>query len=171
MLAIFCLPAVEFLAWNMNPKGVKFGLNIFGVRYSLKYLGRIESTLNQLSDSIKVREVSKQFKGQKLFIGFDELDMFKGVSLKLLAFEQLFIRCPTLQGKLVLLQIINPPRSDGWCVEKAKEQAYTISNRINERFGFLGYKPVIIIEGYVPFDEKATYYALAECCILEGDLH
>jgi len=133
------------------------------------HMGRIQSTLNHLSDSSKVRKVSKQFKGQKLIISFDELDMFKGVTLKLLAFELLFIRCPTLQGKLVLLQIINPPRSDGWYVEKAKEQAYTISKGINERFGFLGYKPVIIIEGYVPFHEKAAYYALAECCIVNAE--
>ncbi|KEH34473.1 trehalose-6-phosphate synthase [Medicago truncatula] len=110
-------------------------------------MGRIQSTLNHLSNSKKVRELSKQFKGQKLIIGFDDLDMFKGVSLKLLAFERLFIWFPTLQGKLVSLQIINPPRSDGWHVEKAKEQAYMISKGIHERFGFLGYKDVVIIEG------------------------
>ncbi|RHN67868.1 putative alpha,alpha-trehalose-phosphate synthase (UDP-forming) [Medicago truncatula] len=117
-------------------------------------MGRIQSTLNHLSNSKKVRELSKQFKGQKLIIGFDDLDMFKGVSLKLLAFERLFIWFPTLQGKLVSLQIINPPRSDGWHVEKAKEQAYMISKGIHERFGFLGYKDVVIIEGYVPFHVK-----------------
>ncbi|KEH34472.1 putative alpha,alpha-trehalose-phosphate synthase (UDP-forming) [Medicago truncatula] len=133
------------------------------------HMGRIQSTLYHLSDFNKVREVSKQFKRQKLIIGFDDLDMFKGVSLKLLAFERLFIRCPTLQGKLVLLQIKNPPRSDAWYVEKAKEQASTISKGINEMFGFLGYKPVIIIEGFVPFHKKAAYYALAECCIVYAE--
>jgi trehalose 6-phosphate synthase/phosphatase len=53
-------------------------------------------------------------------------------------------------------------------VEKAKEQAYKISKGINETFGFLGYKLVVIIEGYVPFHEKAAYYDLAECCIVNA---
>ena len=34
--------------------------------------------------------------------------------------------------------------------------------------GLLDYEPVIIINRHVPLYEKASYYALAECCIVDA---
>lgn len=83
----------RILGLEYESKRGKIWIEYFGRTIFIKilpagiHMGRIQSTLNHLSDSNKVREVSKQFKGKKLIIGFDDLDMFKGVSLKLLAFE------------------------------------------------------------------------------------
>ena len=51
-----------------------------------------------------------QFKGKTVLIGVDDMDLFKGIELKLLALEQLLRRHPEWIGKLVLIQITNPPR-------------------------------------------------------------
>lgn len=132
------------------------------------HMGRLQSALDHPSSFDKVREIHQQFKGKKLIIGVDDVDVFKGVSLKFLAIEQLLQQHPELQGELILIQILNPPNSSDKDVEDAKEEAYITAKRINERFGLKGYEPIIIIDRHVPFYEKAAYYALAECCIVNA---
>ncbi|XP_028778350.1 probable alpha,alpha-trehalose-phosphate synthase [UDP-forming] 9 [Neltuma alba] len=132
------------------------------------HMGRLHSSLNHPSSSTKVREIREQFKGKTLILGVDDMDIFKGIGLKLLAIEQLLQKRPSLQGELVVVQIVNPPRRTGRDIEEAKKETYLVAERINERFGFAGYKPVIIIDHPTPFYEKAAYYALAECCFVNA---
>ncbi|KAI9174764.1 hypothetical protein LWI28_022412 [Acer negundo] len=132
------------------------------------HMGQLESALNHPSSSIKFKEISEQFKGKKVILGVDDMDIFKGISLKLLAMEELLQQYPQWLGKLVLVQIVNPARSTGKDVEEEKRETYTTAERVNEKFGFPGYEPVILIDRYVPLNEKTAYYALAECCIVNA---
>ncbi|XP_031277833.1 probable alpha,alpha-trehalose-phosphate synthase [UDP-forming] 9 [Pistacia vera] len=132
------------------------------------HIGRLESALNHPSSSIKVKEIQEQFKGKKIILGVDDMDIFKGINLKLEAMEQLLQMHPEFWGKLVLIQIVNPARTTGKDVEEAKRGMYMMTERINEKYGFLDYKPVILIDRPVPLHEKTAYYALAECCIVNA---
>ncbi|KAL5813923.1 hypothetical protein ACOSQ4_024564 [Xanthoceras sorbifolium] len=132
------------------------------------HMGRLESALNHPSSSIKLKEIREQFRGKKLILGVDDMDIFKGISLKLLAMEQLLQQNPQLSGKLVLVQIVNPARSTGKDVEEAKRETYMTAERVNEKYGFPGYEPVILVDRFVPLYEKTAYYALAECCIVNA---
>ncbi|WCJ36050.1 trehalose phosphate synthase [Euphorbia peplus] len=132
------------------------------------HIGRLESSLNHPSSSVKVKEIQKQFEGKQLIVGVDDMDIFKGISLKLLAMEQLLQQKPDLQGKIVMVQIVNPARSSGKDIQEAKRETYLITKRINAVFGFPGYEPVVLIDRYVPFYEKTAYYALADCCIVNA---
>lgn len=51
-----------------------------------------------------------QFEGQRVLLGNDDMDLFKGIELKLQAFERVLKYHPEWQGKLVLVQITNAPR-------------------------------------------------------------
>ncbi|KAF8399284.1 hypothetical protein HHK36_015149 [Tetracentron sinense] len=133
------------------------------------HLGRLESELNHDYTSTVVREIQDRFKGKKLILGVDDMDIFKGINLKLLAVEQLLQQQPQeLQGKLVLVQIMNPARSTGKDVEEAIRETYLTTRRINETYGYQGYEPVILIDRFVPMYEKVAYYAVAECCIVNA---
>ncbi|MED6106022.1 hypothetical protein PIB30_000808 [Stylosanthes scabra] len=131
-------------------------------------MGWLKSALDHPSSLVKAREICNKFNGKKLVLGVDDMDIFKGISLKLLAIEQLLQQYPEFQGELVLVQIVNPPRSNGKNVEEAKKETYITANRINERFGFPGYQPVIIIDHPLPVYEKISYFALADCCIVNA---
>ncbi|KAK4257097.1 hypothetical protein QN277_006730 [Acacia crassicarpa] len=132
------------------------------------HMGRLHSSLNHPSSSVKVREIREKFKGKTLILGVDDLDIFKGIGLKLLAIEQLLLKRPSLRGKLVVVQILNPPKRTGRDVEEANRETYLTAERINEKFGYAGYKPIIVINRPTPFYEKAAYFALAECCIVNA---
>lgn len=132
------------------------------------HMGRLESVLNLPSTSFKVREIQEQFKGKKVVLGVDDMDIFKGISLKLLAFEQLLQQYEDLQGNFVMVQIVNPARSSGKDVQEVRRETYLTASRINDVYGSPDYEPVILIDRHVTRDEKSAYYAVAECCIVNA---
>ncbi|XP_010271974.1 PREDICTED: probable alpha,alpha-trehalose-phosphate synthase [UDP-forming] 9 [Nelumbo nucifera] len=150
------------------------GLDYFGRTVYIKilpvgiHMGRLESVLNRHSTSIKVKEIQEKFQGKKLILGVDDMDIFKGISLKLLAVEQLLQQHQELQGRLILVQIVNPARSTGKDVQEAERETYLIARRINETFGSPGHDPVILIDHPVRNYEKIAFYAVAECCIVNS---
>ncbi|KAK6116515.1 hypothetical protein DH2020_049753 [Rehmannia glutinosa] len=164
----------RMLGLDYESKRGHIGLDYFGRTVYIKilpvgiHMGRLESVLNLPSTCNKVKEIHEQFKDKKVILGVDDMDIFKGISLKLLAFEQLLQQHRELQGKLVLVQIVNPARSSGKDVQEAKWETYTAAKRINEVYGYTDYEPVILIDRHAPRYEKTAYYALAECCIVNA---
>ncbi|KAJ0551882.1 putative alpha,alpha-trehalose-phosphate synthase (UDP-forming), Trehalose-phosphatase [Helianthus annuus] len=164
----------RMMGLDYESKRGHIGLDYFGRTVYIKilpvgiHMGRLESVLNLPITASKVKEISQRFKGKKLIVGVDDMDIFKGISLKLLAFEYLLQMNPVEQGNLVLIQIVNPARSTGKDVEEAKRETYLIVNRINETYGSPDYKPVVLIDRPVARYEKSAYYSLADCCIVNA---
>ncbi|GFY91027.1 trehalose-phosphatase/synthase 9 [Actinidia rufa] len=155
----------RMLGLDYESKRGHIGLDYFGRTVYIKilpvgiHMGRLESVLELSSTSTRVREILEQFKGKKVILGIDDMDIFKGISLKLLAFEQLLQQHQELQGQLVLVQIVNPARSSGKDVEEAKRETYLTARRINELYGSPDFEPVIVIDRPVARYEKSAYYA------------
>ncbi|GFP96242.1 probable alpha alpha-trehalose-phosphate synthase [UDP-forming] 8 [Phtheirospermum japonicum] len=164
----------RMLGLDYESKRGHIGLDYFGRTVYIKilpvgiHMGRLESVLNLPSTCSKVKEIQEQFEGKKIILGVDDMDIFKGISLKLLAFEQLLLQHSESQGKLVLVQIVNPARGSGKDVQEAKRETYYTAKRINDVYGSPGYEPVILIDRYAPRYEKTAYYAMAECCIVNA---
>ncbi|KAL8534102.1 hypothetical protein ACS0TY_010206 [Phlomoides rotata] len=164
----------RMLGLDYESKRGHIGLDYFGRTVYIKilpvgiHMGRLESVMNLPSTCSKVKEIQERFKGKKLILGVDDMDIFKGISLKLLAFEQLLQQHRAMQGKLVLIQIVNPARSSGKDVQEAKKETYFTAERINEIYGSADYEPVILIDRHTPRYEKTAYYSMAECCIVNA---
>ncbi|KAI4314292.1 hypothetical protein L6164_027215 [Bauhinia variegata] len=164
----------RMLGLDYESKRGHIGLDYFGRTVFIKilpvgiHMGRLESVLNLPSTSIKMKEIQEEFKGRKVIVGIDDMDIFKGISLKLLAVEQLLQQNQDLHGKVVLVQIVNPARGSGKDVQEAKKETYLIAQRINDTYGSHHYQPVILIDRPVPRFEKSAYYAVAECCIVNA---
>ncbi|GJY44799.1 alpha,alpha-trehalose-phosphate synthase [UDP-forming] 6-like protein [Tanacetum coccineum] len=126
----------------------------------------LQSVLNLPETESKVTDLIEQFRDKTMLLGVDDLDIFKGISLKLLAMEQLLIQHPEWQGKVVLVQIANPARGTGKDVKEVKMETYSTVKRINETFGRPGYDPVIFIDEPLKFYERMAYYVAAECCLV-----
>ncbi|PHT34141.1 putative alpha,alpha-trehalose-phosphate synthase [UDP-forming] 9 [Capsicum baccatum] len=164
----------RMLGLDYESKRGHIGLDYFGRTVYIKilpvgiHMGRLESVMNFSSTFDKAKEVQEKFKGKKVILGVDDMDIFKGISLKLLAFEYLLQQDKNLQGKLVLVQIVNPARSSGKDVQEAKRETYSTAERINQIYGKSNYEPVILIDRPVPRYEKTAYYAVAECCLVNA---
>ncbi|CAN0924033.1 Probable alpha,alpha-trehalose-phosphate synthase [UDP-forming] 10 [Linum grandiflorum] len=164
----------RMLGLDYESKRGHIGLDYFGRTVFIKilpvgiHMGRLESVMNLPATAAKVKEIQKQFQGKKIILGIDDMDIFKGISLKLLAMEHLLQQHPDLQGKVVMVQIVNPARGLGKDVQEARRETYSTAKRINEIYGSQDYEPVVLIDRPVPRYEKTAYYALAECCIVNA---
>lgn len=164
----------RMLGLDYESKRGHIGLDYYGRTVFIKilpvgvHIGRLESVLNLQSTVDKVKEIKDNFQGKKIILGVDDMDIFKGISLKFLAFEQLLELHTQARGKVVLIQIINPARSSGKDVQEAIRETYSAAKRINETYGYPGYEPVLLIDRQVARYEKSAYYAMADCCIVNA---
>ncbi|PKU77145.1 putative alpha,alpha-trehalose-phosphate synthase [UDP-forming] 9 [Dendrobium catenatum] len=150
--------------------GIEYGGRTVGIKILPVgvHIGRLQSLLSLPSTIGKIQEIEQKFKGQKLLVGVDDMDIFKGISLKLLALELLLDRNPDLRGKVVLVQIVNLARSSGNDVKDARAETMSLAERINLRYGNQIYNPVVLIDYAIPFHEKIAFYVAAECCIVNA---
>uniref|UniRef100_A0A151S5E4 Alpha,alpha-trehalose-phosphate synthase [UDP-forming] 6 n=1 Tax=Cajanus cajan TaxID=3821 RepID=A0A151S5E4_CAJCA len=164
----------RMLGLTYESKRGYIGIEYYGRTVSIKilpvgiHMGQLQSVLRLPQTEEKVCELIRRFsdQGRTMLLGVDDMDIFKGISLKLLAMEQLLIQHPEYQGRVVLVQIANPARGRGKDVKEIQAETKATVKRINETFGKPGYNPVILIEEPLKFYERVAYYVVAECCLV-----
>ncbi|EYU30144.1 hypothetical protein ABFS82_05G047900 [Erythranthe guttata] len=162
----------RMLGISYESKRGYIGLEYYGRTVSIKilpvgiHMGQLQSVLSLPETESKVAELINQFKGKTMLLGVDDMDIFKGISLKLLAMEQLLSQNPEKKGKVVLVQIANPARGKGKDVKEVQDETFLTVKRINEKFGEPGYDPIILIDKPLKFYERVAYYVVAECCLV-----
>lgn len=164
----------RMLGLSYESKRGYIGLEYYGRTVGIKilpvgiHLGQLQHVLSLPETKAKVAELIKQFCGQGriMILGVDDMDIFKGISLKLLAMEQWLTQNPEWQGKVVLVQIANPARGRGKDVKEVQAETHSTVKRINETFGKPGYEPVVLISEPLKFYERIAYYVVAECCLV-----
>ncbi|KAJ4951933.1 hypothetical protein NE237_028765 [Protea cynaroides] len=164
----------RMLGLDYESKRGYIGLEYYGRVVSIKilpvgiHMGQLASVLSLPETVKKARELKERFKGKTVIVGVDDMDMFKGISFKFLAMGQLLEQHPELKEKVVLVQIANPARTQGKDIEEVQDETHLTAKSVNERYGKPGYEPIVFINGSVPTLEKAAYYAIAECCVVNA---
>ncbi|KAK1558019.1 hypothetical protein QYE76_071994 [Lolium multiflorum] len=149
------------------------GLDYFGRTVGIKimpvgiHMGQLQSVLRLPEMQSKVAELRQQFEGKTVLLGMDDMDIFKGINLKLLAFEYMLRMHPKWQGRAVLVQIVNPARGKGKDIDFIRAEIQDSCDRINREFGnSRGYSPIVFIDQNVPSAVKLAYYTVAECVVV-----
>ncbi|CAL0330384.1 unnamed protein product [Lupinus luteus] len=162
----------RMLGLDYESKRGYIGLDYYGRTVTIKilpvgiHMGQLESVLSLSGTAKRVNELKEEYEGKIVILGVDDMDLFKGISLKFLAMGQLLEVHHDLRGRVVLVQILNPARSSGKDIEDVEDETKAIAMEINEKYGEPGYQPIVIINGPVSTQEKAAYYAIAECCVV-----
>ncbi|XP_054812417.1 alpha,alpha-trehalose-phosphate synthase [UDP-forming] 1-like [Prosopis cineraria] len=120
--------------------------------------------LPQVKDSIK--EFEERFRGRKVMLGVDRLDMIKGIPQKILAFEKFLEENAYWRDKVVLVQIAVPTRTDVLEYQKLTSQVHEIVGRINGRFGTLTAVPVLHLDRSLEFHKLCALYAVTDVALV-----
>lgn len=148
------------------------GLEYYGRTVGIKimpvgiHMGHVESLMKLSDKEIRFEELKKQFEGKIVLLGVDDMDIFKGINLKLLAMEHMLKQHPKWQGRAVLVQIANPARGKGIDLEEIQAEIQDSCKRINKVFGKPGYEPVVYINRPMSSSERMAYYRIAECVVV-----
>ncbi|CAL0328853.1 unnamed protein product [Lupinus luteus] len=113
-----------------------------------------------------VKDLQERFKGRKVMLGVDRLDMIKGIPQKLLAFEKFLEENVYWRDKVVLLQIAVPTRTDVPEYQKLTSQVHEIVGRINGRFGTLTAVPIHHLDRSLDFHALCALYAVTDVALV-----
>jgi trehalose 6-phosphate synthase len=89
-----------------------------------------------------VLDLKQSLEGRKLIMSVDRLDYSKGLVERFHAFEQLLEDAPQWRGKVTLVQIAPPTRSDVASYRLIREELEREAGRINGRYSGLDYTPI-----------------------------
>ncbi|KAJ3671015.1 hypothetical protein LUZ60_008441 [Juncus effusus] len=162
----------RMLGLEYQSKRGYIGLDYFGRTVGIKimpvgvHMGQLQSVLRLPDRDWRVNELMQQFEGKTVLLGVDDMDIFKGINLKLLAFEQMLKMHPKWLGRAVLVQIANPARGRGRDLEEIQAEIQESCNRINTQFGSDGYNPVVFIDRDISSVERIAFYTVAECVVV-----
>ncbi|XP_058095493.1 probable alpha,alpha-trehalose-phosphate synthase [UDP-forming] 7 [Magnolia sinica] len=162
----------RMLGLEYQSKRGYIGLEYYGRTVGIKimpvgvHMGQIESVLSLADKEWRVEELKQQFQGKTVLLGVDDMDIFKGINLKILAMEQMLKQHPKWQGRAVLVQIVNPARGRGRDLEEIQAEIRASCRRINEELGQPGYEPVVFIDQPVSVSERIAFYTIAECVVV-----
>mmetsp|Transcript_20015 Transcript_20015/g.25223 ORF Transcript_20015/g.25223 Transcript_20015/m.25223 type:complete len:949 (-) Transcript_20015:258-3104(-) len=158
----------------LNAASHVLGLESFPSR--IEYAGRLISVqINPigidpdaftLTESIqeKIQTLRKHFKGRKVIVSFDRLDIIKGIPLKLLVIESLLERYPELQGRVVFVLVAD---DKGLNVDGSLRVAVDrLVGKVNGKYGKSDYCPIQYLKKSIPFEDVVAMNAIASVALV-----
>ncbi|KAE8225727.1 hypothetical protein CF319_g1578 [Tilletia indica] len=102
----------------------------------------------------KIAAIREMYRGKKIIIGRDKLDVVRGVTQKLQAFYKLLADFPEWRGNVILIQVTAPSSNESRSLERRVSE---LVSQINGEFGSLSFTPV---HHYHQVIEREEYFAL-----------
>jgi trehalose 6-phosphate synthase/phosphatase len=115
------------------------------------------------------KEVDKilQIVGQrKIIISIDRLDYTKGIIQRLEAFDLFLSENPEYKGKVTLIMVAVPSRTDVKDYQMLRNRLEQLVGRINGEHGAIGYIPVWYLYRFMPFHKIAALYNIADVALV-----
>src|SRR5690606_7466288 len=101
-------------------------------------------------------------KKMKWVLGIDRLDYTKGLLLKLSAFKAFLKRYPEERGKVQLVQVVIPSRTDVPEYKALKNKIEQTVSSINGEYGSPSWMPIQYIYHSVSENELSALYQVSE---------
>ena len=108
-------------------------------------------------------DMLRAHRGKRILLAIDDFDVFKGIELKLKAYQTLLREHPQLVESIVLLQICNPARAKNEDVDNLRGEVHRLVKEINSAAGT---EVVIFREQAIPLHERAALYSVADVAVV-----
>jgi trehalose 6-phosphate synthase/phosphatase len=148
--------------------------------HQLRYQGRATSLgvfpmgvdakgFERRAESDQVRALVDEFRGptsERLLVGIDRLDYTKGIPRRLLAYERLLEKHPELLGRVRLVQVAVPSRTNVDAYAESRNQVDALVGRINGRFGSPQWSPVHYLYRSLSEAQVVALYCAADVMVV-----
>lgn len=133
-------------------------------------IGRFEQDATGPAADEAVERLRQRYcpEGGQLAIGVDRMDYSKGLPEKLKAFDFLWERYPEFRGRLTLVQVGVPSRTDIEAYDELTQKVERLVWEINDRYGTKDWQPVHLIKQSLPADRLAVLYRAADLCVVSS---
>jgi len=101
-------------------------------------------------------------------LGVERWDFTKGILERFQAFEALLDKNPQHRGRICLLQIAAPSRSQLPAYQALQKQTYSEAERINAKFAEGEWRPIILIDEHQEPQRVFELYRAADFCLVNS---
>ncbi len=112
------------------------------------------------------QKLKQKFGKYKVILACERLDPSKGFIERLQAYREFLKRNPQFHGKVIMIMIAVPSRTDIPVYRQLKEDVEKLVARINTDFGTADWMPVNYMYKMIPFEEMPAYYQLADVAFI-----
>lgn len=141
-----------------------------GIDYDAYYNRALEVQSKPVQDRSQEHQDLDRFllaaPDRKLILAIDRLDYTKGIPSRLLAFEYFLQNHPEYRGKVSLLMLAVPSRSEVAQYQSLRSEVDELVGRINGEFRTLNWTPVIYFYRSLPFDNLIELYCSSDIALL-----
>lgn len=126
---------------------------------------RFEDCLQSPLMRVKAAEIEAKYPGRTILGAIDDLDVIKGIALKLIAFEDYLASSnEATRGNVALVQVAIPKaaRVDA----KVRDEIRELVDHINATYGKPDHQPVLYIEEQISFEERMAIYTVCDALLL-----
>lgn len=113
-----------------------------------------------------IEQLRLRYRGRKVMLGVDRLDMIKGIPQKLLAYEKFLEENEVWRDKVLLVQIAVPSRTVVHEYQKLRSMVHEMVGRINGKFGTLTHVPIHHLDRQLSFLELVALYAVTDVALV-----
>ena len=128
--------------------------------------GRFAAATKQRTLRRQARQLRKNYPGQRVIVSVDRLDVTKGLVERIKAFQRLLEDHPKLAGKVTMVMVVAPSRTDVPEYQKLKERIDKALFEITDKFATAKWKPIDFRYEVVPLDEVMAYYQMADIAFI-----
>ncbi|AKT42123.1 bifunctional alpha,alpha-trehalose-phosphate synthase (UDP-forming)/trehalose-phosphatase [Chondromyces crocatus] len=102
----------------------------------------------------------------RILLGVDRMDYTKGLTRRLLAYERLLARSPELHGKVRLVQVAVPSRTEVDAYVTLKTQVDELVGKINGEYGTIDWTPIHYLYRSIPESQLIALYRAADVMLV-----
>ena len=144
-----------------------FPMGIDYAKYSDAARKKNKQKKSEMSDlRLQLKDHKKTSSDSKLILSIDRLDYTKGVINRIKAFEIFLTNNPEYRGKVRLVMLTVPSRSDVDDYIKLKKQTDEIVGRVNGKFASVNWTPIWYYYRSMSFDELIDLYTITDIAMI-----
>jgi trehalose 6-phosphate synthase/phosphatase len=115
---------------------------------------------------IEKEDLKTLFAGRKIIISIDRLDYTKGIINRLQGFELFLKKNPQWHGKVVLVLVVVPSRTEVEYYQQMKRQIDEIVGKINGRCGSMNWAPIHYHYKFLPLNLLVALYSVSDVALV-----
>lgn len=166
----FLSSCTRILGLSTVPNGVEFEGRLINVGIFPIGIDPEKFSLELKKETIqdRIQSLKDRFGDTKIVVSVDRLDYIKGLPQKLHALDIFLEKHPEFQGKVILIQVAVPSRTDVEEYQNLRSTVNELVGRINGKYGTVDFTPIHFMNKSVNFQELVALYAVADACLVSS---
>ena len=161
--AVYRIGGYEHSFGQLTINNRRINVDVFPMGIDYQQYAHPQEDLFQDGDTLKIKELGQK---QKLILSIDRLDYTKGIPQRLKAFAH-FLQChPTYRGRISLILVVVPSRSNVDQYQDLKGQVDNLVGKLNGQFGTFDWVPIQYFYRSLDFKELLALYQVAQIAMI-----